>query len=95
MYCFRSVAEDLKAGKSVEAESFDKVTIYFADIVGFSDVAAKSSPFQVRFNALLDIVIDQIMYNSMGYTVIDFVDFGTLLMMTMKHMTSTFSKHNL
>ena len=43
----RSVAEDLKQGKPVEAEAFDCVTIYFSDIPGFSDFAAASTPVQV------------------------------------------------
>ena len=44
---FRSVADDLKHGRQVEAEAFDSVTLYFSDIPGFSDVTASCSPIQV------------------------------------------------
>ncbi|KAL4241106.1 hypothetical protein ACF0H5_001884 [Mactra antiquata] len=43
----KSVTEQLKRGKVVEAESFDCVTIYFSDICGFTAMSADSSPLQV------------------------------------------------
>ena len=43
------IAKQLMTNKPVKAESFDCVSIFFSDIVGFTEIAAKSTPFQVRF----------------------------------------------
>lgn len=44
---FRSVAESLKKGCTVEPEGFDLVTLYFSDIVGFTTISAMSEPIEV------------------------------------------------
>ena len=44
---FRTVAENLKQGVPVQAESYDCVTIYFSDVVGFTAIAAARTPMEV------------------------------------------------
>ncbi|XP_071476883.1 uncharacterized protein [Diadema antillarum] len=43
----RTVAQQLKLNMSVPAENFDSVTIYFSDIVGFTQLSARSSPLDI------------------------------------------------
>ncbi|XP_055642791.1 guanylate cyclase 32E [Toxorhynchites rutilus septentrionalis] len=43
----KSVAESLMRGERVEAECFDCVTIFFSDLVGFTELCAESTPLEV------------------------------------------------
>ena len=43
----RSVAKQLERAGEVIPESYDCVTIYFSDIVGFTTLAAMSTPIEV------------------------------------------------
>ncbi|XP_071331220.1 guanylyl cyclase C-like isoform X2 [Trachinotus anak] len=43
----KSVAKQLRQQKHVEAESYEMVTIFFSDIVGFTSISASCTPLQV------------------------------------------------
>ncbi|CAJ0576905.1 unnamed protein product, partial [Mesorhabditis spiculigera] len=66
----RQVADKLKLGQSVEPESFDSVTIFFSDVVQFTNLAAKCTPLQI-VNLLNDLytTFDQIIEQHSVYKV--------------------------
>lgn len=43
----KNIANDLKLGKTVQAESYENVTIFFSDIVGFTRISAAGTPIDV------------------------------------------------
>jgi len=54
----KEVAEQLKMNREVKAEQYDFVTVFFSDIVGFTDISARSSPMEVvgMLNSLYRLV---------------------------------------
>ncbi|XP_023931944.1 atrial natriuretic peptide receptor 2 [Lingula anatina] len=43
----KTIAESLKRNEDVVAELYQDTTIFFSDIVGFTDISSRASPFQV------------------------------------------------
>ncbi|KAK6045706.1 hypothetical protein COOONC_16788, partial [Cooperia oncophora] len=50
----RQVADRLRLGQTVEPEGFDSVTVFFSDVVKFTQLAAKCTAFQI-VNLLNDL----------------------------------------
>ena len=44
---FRSIANDLKVGKIIAPEWYESVTVFFSDIVGFTELSSQSTPMEV------------------------------------------------
>ena len=43
----RSVADDLKCGKTILPKLYNETSIYFSDIVSFTKMASESTPMEV------------------------------------------------
>ncbi|XP_044135411.1 atrial natriuretic peptide receptor 2-like [Bufo gargarizans] len=43
----RQVADDLRQGKHSQAQSYSSATVFFSDIVGFTNLSSTSTPYQV------------------------------------------------
>ncbi|WKX97314.1 hypothetical protein Q1695_013176 [Nippostrongylus brasiliensis] len=60
----RQVADKLKLGQAVEPESYESVTLFFSDVVSFTNIAAKGTPLQVvnllnSLYTIFDNIIDE------------------------------------
>ena len=60
----RPVAEALTRGRQVDPEAYESVSIFFSDIVGFTNIAAAGTPMEVisllnNLYTLFDGVIEQ------------------------------------
>jgi class 3 adenylate cyclase len=47
LFYTRSVAEQLKQGAAIHPVEYDRATVYFSDIVGFTQLASESKPIEV------------------------------------------------
>lgn len=70
----------LRSGETILPEIFDEATVYFSDVVGFTDIAAVSTPREV-VDLLNDLhsCFDEIIYNYDAYKVLS-CKYGIVMM---------------